>query len=183
MPRTRRLPSLATLVAVALCAGPAFAQRHIDAAQKAKGLLVSLAKAGDAQAEQLEQELAALATDITYMDAVEPVLISGLGARKARQRRAAARVLRYTISGSAAAPLALVMAKDRAAEVRLEAATSLCILKADEAVGALRTAGTGDRDPKVRAAAKAALDVIEDRDGGRRVGCLRALQRRLADAS
>jgi len=174
--------TLTALAAVALLTGPALAQRNIDAKKKARDLLVSLAKAKEAKASQLQQELAMLATDITYMDDVEPVLIEGLKARNVRQRRAAALVLRYTISGAAVGPLAKAVAKDRSADVRREAATSLCILKADEAVGTLRTAGTGDRDGKVRAAAKAALDVIEDRDGGRRAGCRRSLQKRLAQA-
>jgi len=171
---------LAVVVTFVCMSAPAWGQRRIDAAAKANKLLGSLAKARDSQASRLEEELASLATDITYMDAVEPVLIKGLKSRNVRQRRAAARVLRYTISGAAVGPLSRIVAKDRSADVRLEAATSLCILKADEAVGILRTAGTSDRNARVRAAAAAALDVIEDRDGGRRAGCRRALQRRLA---
>jgi HEAT repeat protein len=177
------MPRRAALVAAVLLvvlAPPALAQRRLDARKRARELLASLAGAGELQAGRLEEELAALATDLDYMDAVEPVLIEGLAAADVASRRAAARVLRYTISGAAVSPLARALAGDQVEDVRMEAVTSLCILKADEVVGTLRAAGTSDRSARVRAAAVAALDVIEDREGGRAAGCRRALQRRLA---
>ena len=179
MKRTTTL-ALAVAALSLLLASPAAAKRRVDAGRKAKQLMGQLAKAGASQADRIEEQIATLATDLLYMDDVEPVLIKGLKSKSVRQRRAAARLLRYTVSGAAVSPLATVVSKDRSADIRLEAVTSLCILKAEEAVGSLRAAGTGDRSAKVRAAATAALDVIEDRAGGRRAGCRRSLQRRLA---
>ncbi len=178
--------TLATAIAFAFVAtlslmpSPAEAGRRIDAAKKARALLGQLAKAKGDKAERLEDEIAALATDLMYMDDVEPVLIKGLSSKNLAQRKAAARLLRYTVSGAAVSPLGKVLSKDRSERVRLEAATSLCLLKGVPAAGHLRTAKTGDKSARVRAAAAAALEVIEDPSGKGSKGCRVSLQRHMA---
>ncbi len=172
--------SFAFVAMLTLAPSPAEAGRRIDAARKAKQLFGQLAKARGDKAERIEDEIAALATDLMYMDDVEPILIKGLSARTKTQRRAAARLLRYTVSGAAVPPLGKALSKDRSEDVRLEAATSLCVLKGTPAAGHLRTARTGDKSKRVRAAASAALDVIEDPSGKGSKGCRSALQRHMA---
>ena len=183
MHRSLVLPVAAAFAFVAtlsLMPSPAEAGRRIDAAKKAQALLSQLAKAKGDKADRLEQEIAALATDLMYMDDVEPVLIRGLASRSKAQRTAAARLLRYTVSGAAVPPLGQAVAKDRSEAVRLEAATSLCLLKGGPAAGHLRTAKTGDKSARVRAAAAAALEVIEDPSGKGSKGCRVSLQRHMA---
>lgn len=173
--------SAVAFVAVATMApAPAEAGRRIDAAKKAEALLGKIATAKGDHADRLEQEIAALATDLMYMDDVEPVLIKGLTSRNQAQRKAAARLLRYTVSGAAVPALGASVAKDRSEDVRLEAATSLCLLKGGPAAGHLRTAKTGDKSARVRAAAAAALEVIEDPSGKGSRGCRVSLQRHMA---
>ena len=174
--------SLLLVVSTATVLLPATAEagRRIDAAKQAKDLLGKLAKAKGDKANEIEDRIAALATDLMYMDDVEPVLIEGLTSRSRAQRKAAARLLRYTVSGAAVMPLGKLLSKDRAEDVRLEAATSLCLLKGIPAAGQLRNAKTGDKSARVRAAASAALDVIDDVGGAGKRGCRVALQNRLA---
>ena len=180
MTRTLVLTAALTLSLIPLTPAPATAQRRIDASKEATKLLDQLVKARGDKADSIEQKIAVLATDLIYMDDVEPVLIRRLASRSTKARRTAARLLRYTISGAAVQPLARILGKDRSEDVRMEAVTSLCILKADAALGTLRNVGTADKSQRVRAAANAAIDVIEDRDGGARKGCRHALQTRLA---
>ena len=174
--------SLLLVVSTAAVLLPATAEagRRIDAAKQAKDLLGKLAKAKGDKANEIEDRIAALATDLMYMDDVEPVLIEGLTSRSRAQRKAAARLLRYTVSGAAVMPLGKLLSKDRSEDVRLEAATSLCLLKGSPAAGQLRNAKTGDKSAGVRAAASAALDVIDDVGGAGKRGCRVALQNRLA---
>jgi len=178
-------PHLAVVVVagsllIPVLAPPAQAGRRVDAAKRAEQLLRDLAAAQGDSADRVEQEIAELATDVTYMDEVEPVLIQTLDSRNGAQRRAAARLLRYTVSGAAVTPLAGVLARDASEEVRLEAATSLCLLKGDAAAGTLRNTRQNDASGRVRAAASAALDVIEDPSGAGSRGCRSAIQNRLA---
>jgi HEAT repeat protein len=180
MRNSTTLAMIITVAALTAFAAPSLAQRRIDAAKQAKSLFDKLPAARGETAAKVEEQIATLATDLMYMDQVQPVLVKQLSSRNTRQRATAARLLRYVFSGGAIAPLTRTIAKDRSADVRVEAVTSLCILKADEAAGALRTVSTGDRNEKVRASAKAALDVIENREGARKAGCRRALQRRMA---
>ena len=167
------------VLALAFFSTPASAQRRIDARKQADHLMKKLATAKGPTADRLQNELATLATDLLYQDEVEPVLVSALRARRVNQRQIAARMLRYSVSGSAVKPLMRAVQRDRSEDVRLEAVTSLCILKATAATGVLRKTATSDRKARVRAVSNAAVQVIE----GKKSSCRSALQQGLAALS